>query len=70
MSWPGSERVHQKPFDDISKLLADIKRIPELNFEPILREGAGRTSYSSSNYCLQLLKVFTLSLHLPPEPSC
>ena len=38
--------AHQKAFYHISKLWADIQRIPEVNLQPIHRKGAGRLACS------------------------
>ena len=64
---PCSTRSHQKPGYDISKLLADIKHVPELNFEPVLREGAGPSCGSSQPslaiYCSHAISTPTQAAH-------
>lgn len=56
-----SKEAHQKAFYHISKLPADIKRIPELYLQPILGKGAGRPS-CRSHLGRELFLAFTVYL--------
>ena len=41
--------MHQKAFYDVSEPPADVKRVPELYLQPVLRKGAGRPPCSHSH---------------------
>ena len=62
-----SNWAHQKAFYHISKLPADVKGIPELYLQSILRKGAGRPSYRCHPAVISLfcsLCTYSLSLRL------